>query len=332
MSDWHNVSKKEPCPICHKTDWCNLSNDGAVCICHRVESPYVARSGSGWIHRLRDVEKKVKVRGEGEQWKGKSFFQHQPLTTNRQSPTLDFGRVHRGYEGDAVLVEGLATTLGVDDEALKALDVRFNPFEECWSFPMRDDEGKIVGLRFRELGGSKKWSAKGSKDGLFFGTQMLSHTQNFDRIGVATTVASLPTPQLDSVEVSAPITNHQTPITELVIVEGPSDTAAAMSLGLSVVGRSSCQTGAALLRALIRRVRPQVVTIVADNDAPGIKGAELLAGQLVGCQSPCTDYEPRLPVRVLVVPHPYKDLRAWYLTGGLTPKLFADVASAQRWR
>ena len=52
MSDWHNVSKKEPCPICHKTDWCNLSNDGAVCICHRVESPHLARSGSGWIHRL----------------------------------------------------------------------------------------------------------------------------------------------------------------------------------------------------------------------------------------------------------------------------------------
>ena len=52
--NWHNVSKKEPCPICHKTDWCNLSNDGAVCICHRVESPHLARSGSGWIHRLID--------------------------------------------------------------------------------------------------------------------------------------------------------------------------------------------------------------------------------------------------------------------------------------
>ena len=52
--NWHNVSKREPCPICHKTDWCNLSNDGAVCICHRVESPRLAPSGSGWIHRLID--------------------------------------------------------------------------------------------------------------------------------------------------------------------------------------------------------------------------------------------------------------------------------------
>ena len=308
--NWHNVSKKEPCPICHKTDWCNLSNDGAVCICHRVESPYVARSGSGWIHRLREVEKKVKVRGVierseiagglREQWKV-PFPQAERIPLPHSS-ALDFGRVHKGYDGDAVLVEGLATALGVDDEALKALDVRFNRFEECWSFPMRNAEGKIVGLRFRELGGSRKWSAKGSKDGLFYAANGFAR-EDASKSG-----------------------------RELVIVEGPSDTAAAMSLGLFVVGRSSCQTGAALLRALIRRVRPRIVTIVADNDTPGIRGAELLAGQLVGCQSPSTDYEARLPVRVLVVPHPYKDLRAWYLSGALTPKLFADVASAQRWR
>ena len=293
MNNWHNVSKKEPCPICHKTDWCNLSNDGAVCICHRVESPHVARSGSGWIHRLRD---KVEVGSRSRTKEGFKF--HCTTTPTNYNTTLDFGRVHRGYDGDAVLVEGLATALGVDDEALKALDVRFNPFEECWSFPMRNEEGKIVGLRFRELGGSRKWSAKGSKDGLFFA-----------------------------------VSERPRPLNELVIVEGPSDTAAAMSLlGHSTptpstytylpVGRSSCQTGAALLRALIRRVRPRIVTIVADNDAPGIRGAELLAGQFVSLR----------PVRVLVVPHPYKDLRGWYLTGGLTPKLFADVASAQRWK
>ena len=299
MGNWHNVSKKEPCPICRKTDWCNLSDDGAVCICHRVESDRLAPSGSGWIHRLRDVEKKVKVRGEGEQWK---VHFSQAARTPLLHSVLDFGRVHGGYDGDAVLVEGLATALGVDDEALKALEVRFNRFEECWSFPMRDAEGKIVGLRFRELGGSKKWSAKGSKDGLFYAANGFAR-EDASKSG-----------------------------RELVIVEGPSDTAAAMSLGLLVVGRSSCQTGAALLRALIRRVRPRIVTVVADNDTPGIKGAELLAGQLVGCQSPFTGYEARLPVRVLVVPHPYKDLRAWYLSGGLTPKLFADVASAQRWR
>ena len=272
--------------------------------------------------------------------------------------TLDFEKVHHSYDNDPTLIEGLATTLGVDDLALKSLDVRFNRFDECWSFPMRNAEGDIIGLRFRELAGSRKWSARGSKDGLFYSTVHLHLS---------------PSPK------------------EMIIVEGPSDTAAAMSLfgvlseedepstesscavivdatlafsacGVGtqnetklpmrpvvatsenaksayrfcdprskylVVGRSSCQTGAAHLRALIRRVRPRIITIVADNDAPGIKGAELLAQQLTNHQPPITNH---LPVRILVVPAPYKDLRAWYLSNTLTPRLFADIASAQRWR
>ena len=110
MGNWHNVSKKEPCPICRKTDWCNLSDDGAVCICHRVESDRLAPSGSGWIHRLRDVEKKVKVRGEGEQWK---VHFSQAARTPLLHSVLDFGRVHGGYDGDAVLVEGSSPLLRI---------------------------------------------------------------------------------------------------------------------------------------------------------------------------------------------------------------------------
>ena len=346
MSDWHNVSKREPCPICHKTDWCNLSNDGAVCICHRVESPHLARSGSGWIHRLIDRPPSYSSH--------KSYLSHvskaaSPGSVGRAVPsppeqdstiqcspspstftsTLDFEKVHRSYDSDPILIEGLATTLGVDDLALKSLDVRFNRFDECWSFPMRDADGQIIGLRFRELAGSRKWSARGSHDGLFYDPSTVPS-------------ASSPTgaAQPDGAGASRP--------RELVIVEGPSDTAAAMSLfhhstptpstyTYLPVGRSSCQTGAAHLRALIRRVRPLIVTIVADNDTPGIKGAELLAQQLT---HPSAN-EPfhastiplfHLPVRILVVPAPYKDLRAWYLSNTLTPRLFADIASAQRWR
>ena len=304
--NWHNVSKKEPCPICHKTDWCNLSNDGAVCICHRVESPHLARSGSGWIHRLIDRPPSNSSH--------KSYSSHQPSTT------LDFEKVHHSYDNDPTLIEGLATTLGVDDLALKSLDVRFNRFDECWSFPMRDADGQIIGLRFRELAGSRKWSARGSKDGLFYSTVHLHLS---------------PSPK------------------EMIIVEGPSDTAAALSLfsccsTLVVptsqvpftyfpVGRSSCQTGTAHLRALIRRVRPRIITIVADNDAPGIKGAELLAQQLTHSSANEPSHVStiplfHLPVRILVVPEPYKDLRAWYLSNTLTPRLFANIASAQRWR
>ena len=306
--NWHNVSKREPCPICHKTDWCNLSNDGAVCICHRVESPRLAPSGSGWIHRLIDHPSNYFTPRA-------SCCRTLAVThpANHQSPALDFSRIHASYTSDPFLIEGLATTLGVDDRALKSLDVRFNRFDECWSFPMRDAEGRIVGLRYRELAGSRKWSARGSKDGLFYSTVHLHLS---------------PSPK------------------EFIIVEGPSDTAAAMSLFHNStptpstytylpVGRSSCQTGSQHLAALIRRVRPARITIVADNDAPGIKGAELLAQQLKNphrsTPTPST-YTSSAPVRVLIVPAPYKDLRAWYLSNTLTHRLFADLASAQRWR
>ena len=417
MSDWHNVSKREPCPICHKTDWCNLSNDGAVCICHRVESPHLARSGSGWIHRLIDRPPSYSSH--------KSYLSHvskaaSPGSVGRAVPsppeqdstiqcspspstftsTLDFEKVHRSYDSDPILIEGLATTLGVDDLALKSLDVRFNRFDECWSFPMRDADGQIIGLRFRELAGSRKWSARGSHDGLFMGRELVemlksSATANFVSRGLCCEQSSdqqtnRPTGHLSPTEppsicagqssVSEAQKSTHRPCSagrlfgcsderseeghtetkvscarkvsdlprELVIVEGPSDTAAAMSLfhhstptpstyTYLPVGRSSCQTGAAHLRALIRRVRPLIVTIVADNDVPGIKGAELLAQQLTHSSA----NEPfhastiplfHLPVRILVVPAPYKDLRAWYLSNTLTPRLFADIASAQRWR
>ena len=340
--NWHNVSKREPCPICHKTDWCNLSNDGAVCICHRVESPRLAPSGSGWIHRLREdanwakrscgvaratratipsagvVAAQVSPNFAYRECDPRSKSEQEPTIHCSPSPstftyTLDFEKVHRSYDNDPILIEGLATTLGVDDRALKSLDVRFNRFDECWSFPMRDAEGRIVGLRYRELAGSRKWSARGSKDGLFYSTVHLHLS---------------PSPK------------------EFIIVEGPSDTAAAMSLFHNStptpstytylpVGRSSCQTGSQHLSALIRRVRPARITIVADNDAPGIKGVELLAQQLKNphrsTPTPST-YTSSTPVRMLIVPAPYKDLRAWYLSNTLTHRLFADLASAQRWR
>jgi len=54
-------------------------------------------------------------------------------------------------------------------------------------------------------------------------------------------------------------------------------------------------------------------------------GAELLAEQFKLLTSPCA-------CRVLVVPHPWKDVRAWWLSGKLTPKVFWDLVSAQRWR
>ena len=270
-SNWHNVSRREPCPVCHKPDWCTISNDGAMCVCRRVESDHPARSGVGWIHRL-GVDNRCRCRMES-----KTSILHLDTT-----PTPDFAAIHAAFDGHPDMQEGLAFGLGLDGASFAALDVRYDAAKECMSFPMRNPQGEITGLRYRHLATGRKWSEKGSRDGLFMPRE----------------------PER---------TEH------LVITEGPTDTAAALSLGLNAVGRSSCLSGVPLVRDLVHARQIRRVTIVADHDRPGMDGAHRLAAAL-----------PVLS-RILVPPEGIKDMRDWYRQG-LTRTQFDEAANAIRWQ
>ena len=275
-SNWHNVSRKEPCPICHKPDWCTLSNDGEVCVCRRVESAHPVRSGMGWIHSLHDESKA----SGGGRW-------HAPIRRCPPPPSAvvrskDFAALHATFDGHPDMQEGLAFGLGLDGASFAALDVRYDAAKECMSFPMRNPQGEITGLRYRHLATGRKWSEKGSRDGLFMPRE----------------------PER---------TEH------LVITEGPTDTAAALSLGLNAVGRSSCLSGVSLIRDLVHARQIRRVTIVADHDRPGMDGAHRLAAAL-----------PVLS-RILVPPEGIKDMRDWYRQG-LTRTQFDEAANAIRWQ
>lgn len=270
-SNWHNVSRREPCPVCHKPDWCTISNDGAMCVCRRVESDHPARSGVGWIHRL-GVDNRCRCRMES-----KTSILHLDTT-----PTPDFAAIHAAFDGHPDMQEGLAFGLGLDGASFAALDVRYDAAKECMSFPMRNPQGEITGLRYRHLTTGRKWSEKGSRDGLFM-------PRDPER------------------------TEH------LVITEGPTDTAAALSLGLNAVGRSSCLSGVSLIRDLVHARQIRRVTIVADHDRPGMDGAHRLAAAL-----------PVLS-RILVPPEGIKDMRDWYRQG-LTRTQFDEAANAIRWQ
>lgn len=270
-SNWHNVSRREPCPVCHKPDWCTISNDGAMCVCRRVESDHPARSGVGWIHRL-GVDNRCRCRMES-----KTSILHLDTT-----PTPDFAAIHAAFDGHPDMQEGLAFGLGLDGASFAALDVRYDAAKECMSFPMRNPQGEITGLRYRHLATGRKWSEKGSRDGLFMPRE----------------------PER---------TEH------LVITEGPTDTAAALSLGLNAVGRSSCLSGVSLIRDLVHARQIRRVTIVADHDRPGMDGAHRLAAAL-----------PVLS-RILVPPEGIKDMRDWYRQG-LTRTQFDEAANAIRWQ
>ena len=76
----------------------------------------------------------------------------------------------------------------------------------------------------------------------------------------------------------------------LFIVEGFTDTLAMAAIGLPVIGRASCLTGADEIATIVRSAAPACVYIIADNDdthfaagrayMPGRRGADELAKRL----------------------------------------------------
>ena len=109
---------------------------------------------------------------------------------------------------------------------------------------MRDEQGRIVGVRLRALHGGKKWSISGSRSGLFLS------------------------------RVHRPEGRH------LFVVEGATDLAAALDLGLPSIGRSNCRSGFHQIHGYLQRLGTAKVTVVADNDGPGRGGAIALANDL----------------------------------------------------
>ncbi len=302
MERFHKVSRREPCPVCGHTDWCVVSNDGGTAICFRTESDRPHSKG-GWIHVLKRTLPPV--------------MRPAPQVRRPRPQLVDMERVMQGFRaefeqcGDKDIFDSLCEI--AQDLNLRAVDidrlaVGRSKFYNAWAFPMRDGDGKVVGVRLRGYGGSCKWSVAGSKDGLFYDPDM----------------------------VAAETVSHGTRGREIVIVEGATDCVAGYAIGLATVGRSSCNTGAEHLRRLCERLHVSRVTIVADNDRfkertvrspgcaptrtvwrPGMEGAERLARELGRMYR-------------LVTP-PKKDLREW-LYAGLAADAFQTVADAQKWR
>jgi len=175
-------------------------------------------------------------------------------------------------------VAGLAGRLGVTPQALRALGACWAWPHEAWGFPMFDGNEEFAGMRLRSDEG-EKWALRGSRQGVF-----------------------IPDGE---------------PAGETLVVEGPTDAAAAVSLGFWAIGRPSCTGGVREIAALCRRRGVKRLSVMADNDGPGIAGARAFCGQ-VG-----------LPARLVVLPA--KDLREWVRNGATRQAVEACLA-AHRWR
>ena len=231
--NWQRVSRHRPCPVCGKSDWCLYKGphrQPEAAICARVESEKaVGTAGAGWLHPFQS-----------------SFPYPQPVrVTMTQAPPVDFRATARAYF-EALGANGrciLADELEVTSESLDRLRVGWSRQQDAYTFPMRDSDRKIRGIRLRSRTG-RKWAIRGSKQGLF----IPSGTDSTDL---------------------------------LVICEGPTDTAALLDLGFGAIGRPSCNGGGGLLEELIQGGEWSDVAIIADSDLPGQRGAERLAVSLV---------------------------------------------------
>lgn len=156
----------------------------------------------------------------------------------------------------------LAHDLHVSVEALRALECTANGNPRTWGFPMKDGYGNYIGIRLRNEWG-KKWAVLGSQAGIFI-------------------------PQVP-------------PQKRMFVVEGPTDTAAGLTLGLYTVGRPSCSGGVTHIVDHAKQARVSEVVIISDNDEPGIRGAQDLQRWL------------KVPSCVLLLP--CKDLREFLRFG-----------------
>ncbi len=148
----------------------------------------------------------------------------------------------RNAERDPVAFEQFGADLGIAASALSCFGV--GRTGEAWSFPMHDAERRIIGIRLRRQcqdGTSKKYSVRGSRNGLFLPAHILEKGPLF-------------------------------------MAEGATDACALLQLGLPSIGRPDCQ-GAS--QEAIPFAKGRDVIVVADSDVAGRRGANLFASRLL---------------------------------------------------
>ncbi len=190
----------------------------------------------------------------------------------------DFGQLSAQYQSRLIneRLHALACSLGSSAGSLQRLGLGWDG--RAYTFPMSNDFGKVIGIR-RRFPNGRKASVAGSKTGLF--------------IPVELTGRGL-----------------------LLLCEGPTDTAAALDLGLDAVGRPNCNS---IVKMTVGATKHRTeIVVVADNDPAGRTGAKKLAGTLA-LHCPC--------VKIIVPPDGTKDLRQWF-NAGLTSETLLEITSA----
>ena len=174
-------------------------------------------------------------------------YQYRPalIVKEEKKPTIDSNALIFKWRNQTKpgQIEKLADDLGVSSLALQRLDAVWAQEHNAWAFPMRNEHSRIIGIRLRNNSGFK-WAVKGSNAGLFIPAGLRSR--------------------------------------QLLIVEGPTDTAAGLTLGFDTIGRQSCVGQEDLVCKWLNNKRYDEIILLIDHDKlnpvtgkyPGYEGAK----------------------------------------------------------
>ncbi len=181
-----------------------------------------------------------------------------------EAPAIDATALMNEFRSNttAEMLARHAASLGVSTGSLTATGCAWARPHGAWAWPMVSGQGNCIGIRLRAENG-RKWSVTGGREGIFVPR------------GASRTA---------------------------YVVEGPTDLAACLTLGLWGIGRPSCRGSVAHTQVTINRLHIQRAILVSDNDGPGIEGAKSLAREL------------QIPVAAMLLPA--KDLRQFLSYGG----------------
>lgn len=210
------------------------------------------------------------------------------------APTFDARRMMDQLRAQTTIeqIKGHALQLGVDAAAIDGLGAAWSHVHQAWAWPMFDALGNAIGIRLRNEAGDK-WAVKGSRQGLFYDTLLAPGPERV-----------------------------------LYLCEGPTDTAAAMTLGLPACGRAACQGQVEQVRLLCKARGFSRIIVIADNDDakqrpdgtvwyPGQEGARRFAAEI--------------GIWVKLIIPPFKDLRQW-LRNGANRATLDCIVNQQIWR
>jgi hypothetical protein len=272
-SNWFRVTSNNPCPICGKPDNCTISRDEGWVWCGRVSRGSIRENAGGQhLHQIGDPRDNPR-RVDSSQ---------PPPTLPVSAPTEPTGeRRSTKFRNRCVVsfISGsekrneLSLQLGVSVEAITRLRVGWNAFDCTWDFPERDADGQIIGINRRYRNGDKK-RVKGGQAGLTYAKDW----------------------QMDP----GPI----------LLVEGGSDVAAALTMRICAIGRPSNNGGVALLADLLDQTDAgRQIVVIGERDEkpdgrwPGKEGAIGTATKLAEILDRSISWS--LP------PDNAKDMRAW---------------------